>query len=56
MKGLEVSHLHSVDDNILFLLDNKLNFQQWLSLLQIFEVIPMLCINLSKCGLVGVNV
>lgn len=54
--GLQVTHLWFVDDTILFLPECKENFQHTLSLLQIFDVVSGLHINLSKCGLADINV
>ena len=55
-EGLEISHLQFADDTILFLSEDRDKFYNVLSLLQIFEVVSGLRINLSKCGLAGINV
>lgn len=49
-EGVEVTHLQFAGDTILFLPNNKENFKH---VLQIFEVVSGLHINLSKCGLWG---
>lgn len=55
MEGLEVSCLQFANDTILFLPDDRENLQH-VMLLQIFEAVSKLHINLSKSGLVGINV
>ena len=51
-----VSHLQFADDTVLFLEPNANSFLHSLLILSLFEIISGLKINLSSCGLTGVNV
>lgn len=56
ISGCKVSHLQFADDTILFLQENKVNFLNVLSILQIFELVSGLRINLGKSGLASINI
>lgn len=54
--GCHVSHLQFADDTILFLPHDKANFLRVLSILQVFQLVSGLRLNLGKCGLAGLNI
>ena len=50
-----VSHLQFADDTVLFLEPNANSFLHSLLILSLFEIISGLKINLSSCGLAGID-
>ena len=50
-----VSHLQFADDTVLFLEPNANSFLNSLLILSLFKIISGLKINLSGCGLAGIN-
>lgn len=52
---VRVSHLQFADDTMLFLSEGSQEFKNSLTLLQIFETIAGLMINLVKCGLARIH-
>lgn len=54
--GCHVSHLQFADDIILFLPDDRENFLHVLMIIQVFELVFGIRINLGKSGIAGINI